>query len=177
MSRFLSFAMRLGYWMIIVPIFTIFALIVVSILLIAFLNRNWERRSIPEKIKVSKVILAQDVAGGFLEGCQFVAYELEPETAAQIKAQGLQFFAGIDQPPLASSKNRYESWRQAPVPQNPNIFARNAESGCNNDSAVRDAIGPIDFGSDRAFYSTTGNREGMIMVFPERALAVYMYFG
>lgn len=158
--------------------------------LVVLSSWSWEKRSIPSRIATSKVLISQQKAGGFTDGCVFAALSLTPESVRAIESQGLKYFVDMPQPPGGQSTNPYGDWQATPAPARLPVemlgshvdlsYARSiVTDGCNNDDQgeIHGVVGKDPLGDPGNFYAITKNKEGIIVVAPRQNIVIFAYFG
>lgn len=149
---------------------------------------NWEHHVLPREIEVNTV-LASDSASGLRDACEAAVYRLSPATADAIKRHGLAYFARVSSPAVQHNSNPYGTWRATPgevdIAQNGHgagsntIYGLYVMGGCRNSGgpAFLTSVLVDTWSKPGSYFTVSRNREGVIMVDPNKRLAAYYYFG
>jgi hypothetical protein len=148
---------------------------------------RWERHVLPSTIEIDAV-LASGSRGGFMAGCEAAVYRLSDATLAHLKTEGIAYLDHAPRPQNDKRRNAYQKWRETPgeidVAQNgrgpkPAVPGLYAAGGCGEDFDPAFKSDEVEkaLSIPGSYYTVTKNREGIIVIIPERKLAAFYYYG
>jgi len=143
----------------------------------------------PRTIDVDAII-ASDEQGGLTEGCGAFYYRLSADTIGHLNEDGIAFLQRGPKPRREDLGNPYGAWIETPGeinrhtngsgPVGSTIYGLYALSGYDSsDEKLKKEANKISEALEMpgSYYTTTANREGIIIVSPKRGTAAYLYFG
>lgn len=165
-------------------------LVLVPIALLGWCTRpiwNWENMVLPSTIH-SNDVLAASSQSGLMTGCLAAVYRLSEKAALRIQRDGIGYLQNGARPRRESPGNRYGDWHETPgdidVARNgegaeQTVYGLYAMGGCGDRSGGEWHSREISQALSRpsSFYTTTQNREGIIIVMPHERLIAYYYWG
>ena len=149
----------------------------------ALINWQGSQGVLPKSIEVDRVTYARQTAG-FREGCIYAAYKLKTSTARRLRKDGL---AALDN--AYPGEGQYGDWAATPLELGgeyrnqirdgerwASLHALGARDGCGGGRKRRlDVVEML--GRPGNFYTVNSNNEGLIVIDPNAAVAVFLYFG